>query len=324
MLAGGLGEGGFGVRWIMAPGLNTPVGTPPKLGNPHLQQFVMALLEYGAHSKDALRALMQVMEVTASSVAATGGRTQLSDPAVLFGRPLALVRASAQWLLEGLPAYDQSWSALKTLCDTGNFQTQGFTGVKFPVRIGDIRQSDGMVGYFVGTPDKTDYHTFYPSLLQAPGAASDYTVFGKLLDLTCDPAAPPVLLSMLIDPRIPFNILIDALPSQSIELPSFNIQQALKAMDIFFRVGPIVNDESGLSLPLTSEIHGHWSWVYQPDVVTWKEDAKVQVANAEAELPPNPRHIHEGWLKLSDALGDLALRAAREEKRRLQNGREGC
>jgi hypothetical protein len=315
LLAGGLGKGGSGLRWVQPPGVNTPVGTPPSLGNAHLQSFVDTLLDYGAHGKDALTDLLQAFEAAASTTAIAGGR-QAGGAALLFGRPLAVMRASARWLIEGLPAYDQTWAALKYLYDTRKFETRGFTGVKFPLRLGDIRQiRDGTVGYFLGTQAETDYRTFYATLLEPTAEQrSDYIRYGKLIQLTCDPAAPPVMLTILVDPRAPIHLTTDALPARAIEIPPFQIQQALKAMDITFRAGPLIEDQLGLSIPLPSGVHGKWTWFYQPDVVTWKDDPKIEPSTAVAEFPAAPRHLNEGWLKLSEALGDAALRAARAKR----------
>jgi hypothetical protein len=56
-------------------------------------------------------------------------------------------------------------------------------------------------------------------------------------------------------------------------------------------------------MPLPTEVHGQWSWVYHPDVITWEDEHKIDAANAVAQLSAAPRHLNEGWLKLSDALG---------------------
>jgi hypothetical protein len=316
LLAGGLGKEGSAVRWIEPPGVNTPVGTAPALKNEHMQEFVTNLLDFGAHGKDALTELLLALEATVSTMAITGGRANASSSAIIFGRPLAVVRASVRWLLEGLPAYDQSWEALKYLYDNRKFQTHGFTDVAFPLRVGDIRRiQDGAAGYFLGTTAKTNYRTFYASLIEPAGQTHEYVQYGNLIRLTCDPAAPPVMLTMIVDPRAAVHLTTDALPTQAVEIPPFNIQQALDHMDITFRAGPILNNEVGLSLPLPSGIHGKWSWVFQPDVVTWQEDSRVETAGPIAEFPSAPRHLNEGWLKLSEALGNLALRAAQNKKR---------
>jgi hypothetical protein len=316
LLAGGLGEGGSGVRWVQPPGTDTPVGTPPALGNRHLQGFVTALLNYGAQGKDALSQFIHALEDALETVVATGGVNQSGGVNVLFGRPLAVVRVSVQWALEGLPGYNQSWAALDTLYHTGKFETGGFTDVEFLLRFGDIRLiRDGMIGYFLGTPEKTDYQKFYATLLETPrDPTGPYVEYGHLIHVTCNPAAKPVMLTMIVDPRVPIHITSDGLPTQVGQIPPFNISEALKKMDITFQVGPVINDETSLSMPLPSQIHGVWSWMYHPDVITWRDEHKIDLANAVAQLPDAARHLNEGWLKLSEALADDA--AGRKSPRR--------
>ena len=73
-------------------------------------------------------------------------------------------------------------------------------------------------------------------------------------------------------------------------------------MDLTFRVGPLLSDESLVSLPLPADIHGRWSWLYHPDVTVWSTAEQIQNEDGIARFTQLPRHVNEGWLKLSDAL----------------------
>lgn len=302
LLAGRIGPEGSAVRWTQTPGSDTPLGAPPEIDNPHLRGLVDRLLQFGAEGKPAVQQFLKGLYRALSLVNPVGSAAQDGNLAVLIGRPLALVRASLKLELQGLPQADQSWQALQKLYETGTWETQDFPQVPFWVRLGDERRiRDGAIGYFLGD----DYSKFFATLVTSPDPEppdSDYVKYGQMLQLTADPTAPPQYISMLVDPRAPVHATSDILPTKRVDLPPYHIQEALASMDVTFRIGPVLNDAEKLSMPLPADIHGKWSWVFHPDVTTWREEEKIAKEDAIAQLPAGPRQINEGWLKLSDAL----------------------
>jgi hypothetical protein len=95
---------------------------------------------------------------------------------LLVGRPIALVRASINLELRGLPAVNQNWQIFrqdmwlerKNECqsDRRNSKTEretdGFTEINVPIRVGEFQQfNDGVIGYWkekpVGAKGEGDY-----------------------------------------------------------------------------------------------------------------------------------------------------------------------
>ncbi len=78
------------------------------------------------------------------------------DLALLMGRPLALVRASVNLEVKGLPASHQGWNEFRQDMERETRDDNGFSSVKFPIRIGEYRQfNDGTVGYWKEKKDGT-------------------------------------------------------------------------------------------------------------------------------------------------------------------------
>jgi hypothetical protein len=309
LLEGAFGSGS-GVRWLEPPGSQSAVGATPSLDspqlNPHLSGFVHGLLDYGADGRKALSDLIVTINATLSTIVVTGSAAIYGNLPVLVGRPMALVRAAFRIGMQGLPAYDQSWAALETYYKTSKFVTGGFTDVLFPVRLGDVRQSrDGTIGYFRGN----EYTKFNSKLIgQTP--RSEYVQYEQRLHLTADPDAKPEYVTVVVDPRVPIHVISDFMPQIETLLQPAGLSAALSAMDVTFRVGPLVTDETALSMPMPADIHGSWTWLYHPNVTMWNEAANIQDDDAIARFPPLPRHISEGWLKLSDALSLETTKAA--------------
>ena len=301
LLQGGFGDGGSGVRWLETPGTTSAVGAQPSLDDPllnsHLKGFINGILGFGVQGRDALSDLITTLNRTLGKIVVTGSAANYGNLPVLIGRPMALVRASIEAQLNGLPAYDQSWEALKYYYEHRQFVTEGFLDVSLPVQIGDVRlQRDGIVGYFNGD----NYQQFNSKLFDENKTLSSYIAYQQRVHVTTNPEAPAQFVTLLVDPRTPIHMIADFVPMIEMDLPPSVVSNALGSLDMTFRVGPVLNEQQVLSMPLPADIHGSWSWVYHQDVTAWSEDKEIQDDTGVADLPDAPRHINEGWLKLSD------------------------
>jgi len=87
---------------------------------------------------------------------------QHQDLALLMGRPIALVRASLDIELQGLPAAHQGWNVFRQDLAREGRDDDGFTRVLFPLRIGEYKQfNDGLVGYWKETAAGYENNKFY-------------------------------------------------------------------------------------------------------------------------------------------------------------------
>jgi hypothetical protein len=292
----------------------TSADAPPSLGNGHLQGFVEGILHH-AESEHVFNGLMATIDSTLWTTDPLGQRQD--NLSSLIGRPLALVRARLDLELAQQPLTDQSWE--KTLDpDTRNFEQ-----VHFPVVLGDLNlRDDGMLGYFIESerglagnePRAIDYSRLYT--LHETSGIVDVGYFADLRfdpPLQVQPSTPTDTrdqhVTLILDPRGSVHARTGILPTKAIQLPSQFIEPALANMDVTFRVGPIINEPHGLRMPLPAEIRGGWSWIAHtglelgPDHESWPEEP-ITPADQAASLADGPLSLREGWLKLSEALGD--------------------
>lgn len=327
--AGGISQGqvqlerdGSTLEWQGVPGNQGPLGGLPGLENQHLQRMMEGLLAWGLRDapapdpeapgrESALSSLLRMIDATLWTIDPLGreGDEHLS---VLVGRPLAVVRAQLALETEDAPV------------------TEELSRTPFAVRLGALtRLHDGLMGYFVND----DYSQFYPvheSIADQtrPSGPREgflgairtvprfYQSFGgsssvKPVEhpyINRDPLVrirprQQILLTLVIDPRGAVHATSGILPRKRIELMREHVADALDAMTMTFRVGPVLTDPETIRMPLPAEIRGGWSWIRRRSATVWQESPIVN-ANQDALLSPTPVQIAEGWLKLSGALKD--------------------
>ena len=142
-------------QWAPAPGA-LPIAVA-EIGNLHLKTLVTYLIDQGQdHFDDFLTAVEGALEnIDPESIA------QHEALALLMGRPIAVVRAALDLELRGRPAINQDWNVFRLDIEAdlqseagpgarpALRETDEFTKVRFPIRLGDERQlNDGLVGYW--------------------------------------------------------------------------------------------------------------------------------------------------------------------------------
>jgi hypothetical protein len=298
LIDGALDPAGPGVRWLAAAGTPQIVGAPPALPNATLQGFVGGLMRAGARGHHALRDLMACADDALAGVDALGAWKDQSL-SILVGRPLALARAAVWLELDGPPAGAQTWEGLTYLLEHGALPTAGFTSVRLPVVLGDTRRlADGLIGFFRGA----DFDRFQ---LARDGAAphGGYVVPSEPVHVTADPAGEPVELTLLLDPRGAVHASCAFLPAGSLSLSADFCAAAQAAMDVTFLTGPVVTDPARVSLPLPATA-GRWEWLAVDGAGAWQREDRIAPVDVRASLDGGPQAILDGWLKLSDALGE--------------------
>ncbi len=319
---------GLGVRWDDAPGSSAPLGAPPQLNNAHLLAMTQGLLQVGLTTGGA--ALLDLMNSLDSSFWAINPGGSSGNLSVIVGRPVAVVRAQLSFNLAGYPVYNQSWAL------TGQYYVSGsnpskfsptpppFVSVNFGFRVGDLGDSsNGVLGYFLND----DYSKFYAvygsgsqtadlgaasrrgaraemSLLNAPGrdqtSPSGYVQYNHLIPLP--PNSSTVSLTILLDPRGHIPVISGSLPVVTSTLDPGPVTTAIAAMEVNFRLGPLLEDPGSIQMPLPSEIQGKWSWVARKDITSWETPSDISNQDAVARLGSSPPRLREGWLTLTGGI----------------------
>jgi hypothetical protein len=196
-----------------------------------------------------------------------------------------------------------------------------FTQVQFPIRIGEYRQfNDGLVGYWLeaGAGYKDDL--FYAPQSNANGARDEHIRThqpDKPLNLYQTVADPPQILAMLIDPRGKVHATCGILPTKAIDIPPDQYSAALQAIQITFLSAPILSDREKMRLPLPAEPGYTWSWLENKGENGWAETLSIPTIKKELFLEHYSgqngerawQHLLDpkiGWLR---AIADDASRA---------------
>ena len=288
--------------WTQLPGSRYAGIDALRQDYPHLWSTLARFKNQTAQAAADLTTLRQLIDDTLPLIdpLTAAGDNVL---AALAGLPLALVRARILLELADPPLLDPSWRFV--LQD----QTPAFPGFGFPIRLGDLGcLGDGLVGYFAD--DRYDKL----NAVYAPSGSTSYAAAigasGNYLTLNFGTASSS-LLTLLIDPRAPVHAVSDILPTVELALPSAFVTSPLNAIEVMFRVGPVLattrppspdhkDQLPSVVVPRPSERKGTWTWE-QYDGTSWN-GAPVTAADALAILPATVG-TRSGFLKLSGAEG---------------------
>ena len=212
--------------------------------NPHLRD-----LAYAIDARDDAVAfvsgLLRAIDRTSTLIVPQGSDQQRST-SVLFGCPLAIVRAQLDVELHGLPSIDESWDALRSTLSGWDGTTYpphrpdaAFPDVHIPVRLGEISNlSDGLIGYFIDDGTPNTYATFYAAAADPAATHGVVTPSVDSIVLTPRAGSKPTVLTLLMDPRCSVHATTGILPMKDIEIPPAMYAGALQQMAVPFLVAP--------------------------------------------------------------------------------------
>ncbi|MEM7113661.1 MAG: hypothetical protein AAF614_14580 [Chloroflexota bacterium] len=274
-----------------APGHRPPPATPAAIHNPVLRQVVQSL---AARSTAEFDDILQAIDATMWMVDPLGGRKD-EMLSVLVGRPLAVVAAEIQLMLDGPPLKNRFWSKMLTpkgspIDDIGNIKE-----IKFPVRLGSLElRNDGLLGYF--SPDYDQFNAVHmpPELAKSDHYVQEIGHNNNYLHLSY--SAEPQPLTLLLDPRGVVHASSGILPTTSTRLPAYTVEQFLKQLSVSFRSGPIITEPDTLRLPIPSENNGTWRWVQRNAPAVWAPARPIVKANDRARMADDQLQLREGWL----------------------------
>jgi len=306
------------VFWTMAP--FSPYQTLQELSQafPHFGPFLLAL--YGKTPAEVTDFLDAIDETLWTTVPAGANFDQ--NLAVLIGRPLAMVRARLQFLLEGAPYSDPSWANTFVGSNCAQLAPPGspVTGYQFGIQLGNVAQlDDGLIGYFAGD----DYDTF--NVVTESGAPADGYVqpIGVNNNYLYQPfdGATQGFVSMLVDPRAPVHASTAILPDVSVALPPNFTTAALAAMNVTFRVNGLLTDQQipapepnadpappTILTPVPKLKAGTWDWLERGQT-GWNTYSTAPNDTA-AHLTEVAPVLRRGLLRLSATLGATQARRA--------------
>ena len=171
------------------------------------------------------------------------GFAEHTDLALLMGRPIAVARARLGLELKGEPAVAPGWNSFRMDLRRPLRDTDGFTRVAFPVRIGEFEQfNDGLVGYWVEPRGRGIDHRPASSPQGTSGAAGRRSLThgdDPVAALAGDrrPAAEPDG-----PPRPPRKLHATSgiQPVKAIDLPPRSVRRRPCAIEVVFLSSPVL------------------------------------------------------------------------------------
>lgn len=288
----GEADGVKAVVWRNLPGINNHL-PKEKIANPHLRHFVqqlMAAFESGERWESLLSSINQSLEnIDPKSFA------QHKSLSLFIGRPMAVVRASLELEVKGLPAINHSKAAFNYAMQEGlhDRPCNGFDEVKFPIHLGKSNQlNDGLVAYWL-EDDKGDYvwdgdrFEHFPELEAVGRKASAVT-------LTLAGEAKKV--TMLVDPRASVHATSGILPVKEISLPPDQFSDVLRSLSVVFRMSPVLTPEAEVQIPLPHEDGYSWSWMETKTGYSWEQVDGLKPTTMDENFLS--QRIVEGWVRL--------------------------
>ena len=263
-------------QWRAPPG--GPGAAIEAIGNPHLRSVAEWLRDQGP---GALSAMLDGLNETLRLIEPQD-YAQHRGRAVLMGRPVAVARIEVGLELMGWPAVHQDWNVFRQDMRRATRETNGFTLVGFPVRIGEHqRLNDGVLGFWLEDAAQrltSPYH----------GVGADQIPLTQAID------TPSRFLTLLLDPRGTVQATCGVVPTRSLSIPAEMYRPALEKMAVSFFTAPLLTDAGQIAMPLPNEPGSAWSW-QQQGPAGWSQTADPQ--QPDQRIPAQPT-LREGWLTL--------------------------
>ncbi len=307
----------LGPLWLGAPGnqetFNRPIEEVFANVNSHLKNFALGI--YTASSpRDYLKAILKTIDESVTFISPQNYKQQ-SGLSVLIGRPLALVRASLDLDVLGLPAINQSKQSFADSIKHGIDKERddgAVPHVEMPVRLGELSDiDDGLVGYFIDDGSPKAYQSFYAPAASAQGNNGVIRPKFDQVVVNTDEQTPPVLVSILMDPHASIHATTGMLPMKELLIPPSLIADDLNAMAVTFLTSPVITGDQP-HLPTLDESGYSWKWVtLEDDAKKWTID-DINAVGQDTALTMTQQKATEGWLKLQHE--PIALSDVEKEK----------
>lgn len=274
---------------------------PTEVNNLFLRRMIIYLRDRQQIDSQFLKRFIEVIDSTLENIDPEN-HTQHADVTMYMSRPLALVRASLDLEIQGNSAINHSWNVFRHDLMRNTRDSEGFTNVEFPIRLGEYKQlNDGLIGYWLEDGESYKDNQFFAP--QSAEVEDEFIITRSESDFTlCQALSDQAqFFSMLLDPRGSVHATSGILPTKAIDIPPDQYAEALRNIQISFLTSPILTKEQGIHLPFSQQAGFDWTWL-DNEAGKWTEQLPSQVST-KADLH-GKNLIREGWLTLSPTKTD--------------------
>lgn len=266
--------------WQAPPGKSENLH-PGSIANEGLREVVLCLIRRQQADAAFLDRFMTTLESALENID-TANFAAHQAMALLMSRPLAVVRASVKLEVMGMPAVHQGWHDFEQDIRRINRSTDGFTKVKFPVRLGEYRQlNDGLAGYWIETENGFKDDLFHAPQSGESGDPFIATHASSPMTITCAVDDPPCNMTFLMDPRGMVHATSGILPVKAINIPPEQYKKPLEKLQVTFLTAPVLSERNALRLSLPDEPGYDWSWLSYQNSAGWQEIQSYEMIEKE-------------------------------------------
>ncbi|MDJ0510205.1 MAG: hypothetical protein QNJ64_13260 [Crocosphaera sp.] len=333
-------------EWDYAPGNNT--FEPNEIANLHLRKVVKQILRLSEVTQNSSEKFIDNFLITLNNALENidpESFAQNQSLALLLGRPIAVVRASVNLELEGIPAINQDWhifrQEMQQLIPLTQRNNDNFVNVDFPIRIGEYQQlNDGVIGYWKETvePENEGGYGYENEIFYAQQSDSNESRYIETqffnpnnipgmseespINIMQSIASPGQQLTLLVDPRGCIHATSGILPSKVLTIPPEQYVDVLSSIEVTFLTSPIISERQKLNLPLPTEPEYDWSWLEKRGE-QWSEIFTVAVIERSIFIANFPEEngetvwenlITQGWLRPLENETDKAEVIAKDKR----------
>lgn len=288
-------------KWNLMPWGSGPCDINENIENEYLRNIVHWLMvTFTTGFSDFITATKEGLDNVAPH-----NQNLFNVKSILMGRPMAVVRSRVSLQTKGKHAIDQGWSSLLTdmhqfvNSDTFGYDdrnTDNWTAVKFPVRIGEHHQlNDGVVAYWPEDSNGNLMTMYTPDTTSDALSNSNINTFNgedpQSFNISLDDE--PVNLMMLMDPRGVAHATTGILPTKSISIPPEFYLTALTNLNMWFGISPLIQPQQEDLVQNLPQISGYnWQW--------WDRNNGTCsiVPDSDKITTELTNQIREGWLQL--------------------------
>jgi cell fate (sporulation/competence/biofilm development) regulator YlbF (YheA/YmcA/DUF963 family) len=250
------------------------------INNSHLRTMVEKLLSFHSNNRDNSEGNNYLPELKKAIRRAQDNidpEASTPERAFMASQPLAIVRASLNLQLLGVPEVNKSWDGLdKDLYASGSVYRRDcrqFTSVQFPVKLGEFRNlDDGLVSYWtqdqqgnlsdLGSFPQSDMDDL-PDWIDAANFNQDEHDYVDaisaegMLNLTHSLDQQPIDLMMIVEPEAPVHATCGIVPKKKLVMEPTMYKDALEIIEQSHCAAPLLTPKAEQALPLPE---GTWEW----------------------------------------------------------------
>jgi hypothetical protein len=303
-------------EWQNEIGINQSLDV---INNSHLHTMVEKLLSFHSNNRDNSEGnnyLPQLKKAIRRSQDNMDPEASTPERAFMASQPLAIVRASLNLQLQGVPEVNKSWQGLEQDLyvpgSTYQRECRAFTSVQFPIKLGEFRNlEDGLVSYWtqdqqgnlsdLGSFPQSDMDDL-PDWIDAANFNQDEHDYVDAIsaegmsNLTHSLDQQPLDLMLLVEPEAPVHATCGIVPKKKLVMESSMYKSALEVIEQSHYAAPLLTPEREQALPLPD---GIWEWSQrelQIDAVSGEvkvdaDDQPVFITNHWPSVSQVDRHI---------------------------------